>query len=367
MITRRRFLASSTAASAAVVAAQLNAPLLSAAPAAITESKTDSEIILGEGDYRYRVSHDWLRLPREYSWQTTHNVAVDSQGLVYVIHEGHKDKKDHPAIFVFDPDGEYIRSFGAEFQGGGHGIEIRQEAGQDFLYIAAYKEVKAIAKLDTRGETVWTRKAPMESGRYAEGEDKARDSRWGRDAFLPTNFAFLDDGDFLLADGYGAYCIHRYNSDGEWRSSFGGPGKGAAQFDLPHGLWIDRRAPGDPLVAIADRQNARLQWLTLSGEHVRTQDEFQLPANLDTHGELLLVPDLLAEVVLLDGQNKVVARLGQDKEWAERVGEKQIRTRPNAWPAGRFIHPHDACFDANGDIIVAEWVSTGRVSKLTRV
>ncbi|MCA9239452.1 MAG: hypothetical protein KDA37_04605 [Planctomycetales bacterium] len=362
MITRRRFLASTAAASAGLAASPSPA-----APAAITTSKTDTEIILGEGDYRYRVTHDWLQLPRKYSWQTTHNVAVDSQGLVYVIHQGHKDEKDHPTIFVFDPQGAYIRSFGAEFRGGGHGIEVRQEAGQDFLYVAAYKEVKAFAKLDTQGEVVWTQKAPMASGRYADGEDTASDNRSGRDAFLPTNFAFLDDGGFLLADGYGAYCIHHYDSQGEWQSSFGGAGKGPAQFDLPHGLWVDRRGAGEPLVVVADRQNARLQWLTLGGQHVRTQEGFHLPANLDTHGELLLVPDLLAEVVLLDGQNNVVARLGHDADWAKQVGEMKIRAQPQAWPAGRFIHPHDACFDHHGDILVAEWVSTGRVSKLTRV
>ncbi|HVJ69698.1 MAG TPA: hypothetical protein VM510_17100, partial [Caulifigura sp.] len=29
--------------------------------------------------------------------------------------------------------------------------------------------------------------------------------------------------------------------------------------------------------------------------------------------------------------------------------------------------PHDACFDPQGNIYVAEWVATGRVSKLKRV
>ena len=37
------------------------------------------------------------------------------------------------------------------------------------------------------------------------------------------------------------------------------------------------------------------------------------------------------------------------------------------WKDGQFIHPHDACFAANGDIYVAEWVGTGRITKLERV
>jgi len=44
----------------------------------------------------------------------------------------------------------------------------------------------------------------------------------------------------------------------------------------------------------------------------------------------------------------------------------KIRTDESQWQAGKFVHPHDACFDKNGDLYVAEWVSTGRITKLTR-
>jgi hypothetical protein len=37
------------------------------------------------------------------------------------------------------------------------------------------------------------------------------------------------------------------------------------------------------------------------------------------------------------------------------------------WVSGKFLHPHDACFDAAGNIFVAEWVNTGRVTKLRKV
>jgi hypothetical protein len=44
-----------------------------------------------------------------------------------------------------------------------------------------------------------------------------------------------------------------------------------------------------------------------------------------------------------------------------------IRTDEAKWQNGKFVHPHDACFDADGNIFVAEWVATGRVTKLRRV
>ena len=92
---------------------------------------------MGEGQYQYEPNHQWAQLPDKFQWQTTHGVAVDREGLVYVIHEGHADKKDHPAIFVFDPAGRYVRSFGSQFQGGGHGIEVREDGGEQFLYVCA--------------------------------------------------------------------------------------------------------------------------------------------------------------------------------------------------------------------------------------
>jgi hypothetical protein len=339
-----------------------------AAPTILTAKKTDSPIILGSGEHRYEVIHDWPQLPDQFTWQTTHNVAVDKAGNVYVIHEGHEDKPDHPAIFVFDRDGKYVRSFGQEFQGGGHGLEVHGEGGEEFLYVTGYQRLKKFAKLTLTGETVWVRRAPMESGLYAQGEDTQPNKEWGRNRFHPTNIAFRpDSSDFYVADGYGAYVIHLYDKDANYKSTFGKDGKGDGEFNLPHGVWIDTRPGREPSIVVADRANARMQWFTLDGKHLETLDGFLLPANVDTFGELMLIPDLQARITLLDGQNQVVAQLGDDAAWRENVMKMDARKHPEDCPAGKFLHPHDACFDADGNILVAEWVATGRISKLRKV
>ena len=353
-LNRRKFLSSTAAATA----------LTLSAPAVITASRTNTNKIFGDGDFEYKIEHDWAKLPEEFSWQTTHNVAVDREQNLYVIHEGHKDKVDHPSIFVFDNEGKYVRSFGERFQGGGHGIEVREEDGQEFLYVAAYLDLKTIAKLDLQGEVVWQKYAPVECGSYQEGEENPSPG-WGRNRFLPTNFAFLDNGDFLLADGYGSFQIHRYDNEGNYQSSFGGPGKGKGKFNTPHGLWVDKRGGKDPELFVTDRANHTVQILTLDGEHKKTLEGFGLPANIDTFENLMVVPELHARVSILNENNEVVARLGAD---VERVtGGDSIRTKADQWLDGKFVHPHDACFDAEGSIFVAEWVSTGRVSKMTRL
>ena len=87
-----------------------------------TASKTEKPMIVGEGEHKFELIHEWPQLPDKYTWQTTHNVAVDKAGNLYVIHEGRENLKDHPSIFVFDSEGKFIRAFGQQFQGGGHGI-----------------------------------------------------------------------------------------------------------------------------------------------------------------------------------------------------------------------------------------------------
>jgi len=357
VISRRTVLSSAVAGCAGVVAA----------PLVITAGKTRQPTIVGQGEHRYEVQHGWAKLPDQYQWQTTHNVAVDRQGLLYVIHEGRANLTDHPSIFVFDPQGKFVRAFGAQFQGGGHGIEVRQEGGEEFLYVCAYQQLKTFAKLDLKGKVIWQKYAPMDSGVYAAGEDTKPQKIWGRDRFMPTNFAFLDDGGFLLADGYGSFYIHRYDKNGEWQSCFGGPGGGQGKFATPHGVWIDRRGGGDPTVVVTDRAHHTVQFLSLDGKHLKTVTGFGLPANADTRGDLMVVPELFGRVALLDRDQRIVAKLGDDGQRIRGDQKFAIRGDEKQWRTGKFVHPHDACFGNDGSIFVAEWVATGRVTRLKPV
>ena len=90
-----------------------------------------------------------------------------------------------------------------------------------------------------------------------------------------------------------------------------------------------------------------------------------MPANIDSWNDLLVVPELQARLTLLGKDNKVVAQLGADVDRLKAT--KNLRGKPDEWLDGKFVHPHDACFGADGSIFVAEWVATGRVSKLKKV
>jgi hypothetical protein len=141
----------------------------------------------------------------------------------------------------------------------------------------------------------------------------------------------------------------------------------------PHGLWVDDRPGRKPALIVADRANARLQYFSLDGKHLGFVHDVLFPAHFDIRGELLLVPDLHARVTLFDKDNAPIVHLGDDLAWRKKVvgslgkGRTPVRAQAKEWPAGKFIHPHDACFDKDGNILVVEWVQTGRVTFLKRL
>jgi hypothetical protein len=78
----------------------------------------------------------------------------------------------------------------------------------------------------------------------------------------------------------------------------------------------------------------------------------------------MVVPDLFARVTLMDRKNNIILHLGDDSS-TDYMATRKL-TRDHFTP-GKFVCPHGACFDREGNIFVVEWVEVGRVSKLRRV
>jgi len=99
MLTRRRVLGGLTATAALASTASF-APKGRAAP---TGTALPSEpVILGAGQYRYRVLPNWGQLPPGFTYRDTAAVCVDSHDNVYVFTRG-----AHPVI-VYDREGKLV-------------------------------------------------------------------------------------------------------------------------------------------------------------------------------------------------------------------------------------------------------------------
>jgi hypothetical protein len=187
--------------------------------------------------------------------------------------------------------------------------------------------------------------------------------------YYPTNICFGTQGDFYVGDGYGSHYIHQYDREAKYVRTWGGLGEEPGKMKTPHGQWLDNRPGREPRIVVADRANARLQYFTLDGQHAGFVEDLSFPANIDIQGETMLVPDLHARVTLFDKDNKLIEHLGYESKWTEQVlaDNFKMRGQPERWEPGRFVHPHDACFDRHGNIFVVEWVAAGRVTKLRKV
>ena len=314
--------------------------------------------ILGEGDHKYEVTHDWGELPANIKYGNTHGVCEDSQGHIYIHHTVNDASESHDSMVVFDAKGRFVKSWGKEFQGGAHGLHIRKEGSQEFLYLCDTKRA-IVVKTTLQGEEVFTLGYPKESEFYKLDKDGKPLTKYS-----PTNLAIAPHGDIYVGDGYGSSYVNQYNSKGEFIRTFGGKGKEPGQLDCPHGITVDLRGPA-PLILVADRANARLQYFTLEGKHVSFVGGTNLPCCFsERHGEFV-IPDLGARVTLMDRENKVITHLGDDSA-AKTWQDLRKLTRDHFIP-GKFVCPHGACFDHKGNIFVVEWVEVGRVSKLRKV
>ena len=332
----------------------LAAPLILRA----TNKSGSKKPVLGEGEHTYEVTHDWGALPADIQYGNTHGVCVDSQGQVYIHHTVGATSEKADTMVVFDANGNFVKSWGKQFRGGAHGLHIRREGTNEFLYLCDIQRGLTV-KTTLSGEEALVISYPKESEPYAKPGADGKPLKYS-----PTNVAVAQNGDIYIGDGYGSSYILQYDAKGAYIRTFGGPGKEAGQLLCPHGLIMDDRGP-TPVLVIADRSNKRIQRFTLEGKPVDFLYGTTAPCNFDFYknGDVV-VPDLFARVTLMDRANKILLNLGDDS--ASDYMQTRKLTRDHFKP-GKFVCPHGACFDHDGNIFVVEWVEAGRVSKLQKV
>lgn len=310
-------------------------------------------VLVGSGEQTYECFHDWLTPPPDILWGDTHGVAQDSRGRIYIAHTVHPNSMKKDAILVFDKKGKFLNSWGSRFEGGAHGLDIRKEGRDEFIYHCDTKN-RLVVKTTLDGKVLWEKGIPVEANVYKDNAP-----------YIPTNVAFSPNGDFYVADGYGSNWIHQYNIKGEWIRTFAGTGNEPGKVRQPHGIWVDNRPAmtrgAEPLLVVADRANSRLQYFTLDGKHMGFVTEgMRQPCHFHLRDNVMLIPDLKSVITLMDGNNKVMAQLGDGDPSA-------LRDKPRAdFIPGKFVHPHSAKFLQDGSILVVEWVPIGRVTLLKK-
>ena len=219
------------------------------------------EPIVGSGKYTYRVNEEWQRPPAGLDVRAC-AVSVDSQDRVYCFNRN----PEHPVV-IFDRDGSFLSSWGAGLFTFPHAIRIVQENGQDVVWLCD-EHHQTFQKFTTDGrllQTIGEKGARSDTGVPADDFSSAawkKVTHGGGPFNLPTDIAFAPDGSMFMTDGYGNARVHKFSPDAKYQFSWGEPGTAPGQFNLPHGVWIDRRGR----VLVADRENDRVQVFDQKGK-----------------------------------------------------------------------------------------------------
>jgi hypothetical protein len=304
----------------------------------------------------YRFDHDYFKLPSGFPLGDCHGLVVDRRDHVFLLQQNGDDR--HPAVLEFDATGAYVSGWGKRFCKGAHGFAYDRRGDAEFVYIVDY-ELGEVVKCTLDGKELLSLPNPHHPAYAKPG------------AYKPTDVAIAPNGDIYVADGYGQSLIHRYSANGELLQSIGWKGDGPGQFKCPHGLCVDTRGD-EPVLLVADRENVRVQVLSLTGEHRQTITSrgLRYPCTVRVHNELTLIPDLFGAVLVWDRQYRHVVTLGahpdmRPGEWPSHVAGYPNVPREDRLP-GRFISPHGIARDSRGAIYVAEWLRDGgRLTRLT--
>ena len=214
--------------------------------------------IVGNGKYTYRVNEEWAHPPEGLEVRAC-AVSVDSHDRVYCFNRN----PEHPVV-VFDRDGNFLKSWGAGLFSFPHAIRI--DENDNVWLVDEYHG--QFYKITTDGELLHTIGVKGQRSDTGVPEDDFSSSAWkkvthgGGPFNLPTDIAFAPSGEFFISDGYGNARVHKFAADGNYLFSWGEPGTAPGQFNLPHGVWIDRRGR----LLLADRENDRVQVFDQQGK-----------------------------------------------------------------------------------------------------
>jgi len=284
-------------------------------------------MIFGQGTHKYKVQENWWKLPDGYEFGWIPAVAVDSQDRVYVY-----SRSEHPMV-VFDRDGNFLSSWGEDILKDAHGIFIDTE---DNIYCTE-RETHVIHKFSTDGDLLMTLGTMDKPG--AEGEPFN----------LPTDLALGPEGEMFISDGYGNARIHKFSPDGELIKSWGQPGTGPGEFDLPHCVRVDPRNR----LMVADRENNRIQFFTLDGDYIEEWDNLLQPDTIFIDDdELVYIAELQQRVTIMTLDGDVVSQWGSDR---------------GSTVSGEFFAcPHGIWLDSHEDIYIGEVQADARLQKYIR-
>lgn len=288
--------------------------------------------ILGAGAHRYEAQENWAKLPSNIVLGEVAGVAVDDQDRVYVFNRG-----EHPMV-VLDRDGNFCNSWGYELFVKAHGVHV----APDGAIYCTDEGTHTVSKCTLDGELLLRIGIP--------GEPAPKMS--GRPFNRCTHTALGKNGEIFVTDGYGNASVHKFSPTGEHLKSWGTPGSGPGEFNLPHNIVAD----GDGSLYVADRENHRIQIFDQEGQYLGQWKNLHRPSALYMTrgacpccfvGEIAPYMEVNRDTPNLGPRVSILSNKG------DLVGRLNSVDGPGTGPA-QFTSPHGIAVDSAGDLYVGE-------------
>lgn len=294
---------------------------------------------LGSGAWSYCLDRKWGSVPEGIDIVDATAVCVTPDDEVLVLTRG------TDPVLVFSPAGKFLRSWGRETGlKRPHGVSLGFDGS---IWIT-----------DEGSHTV-RRHAPDGVLISEFGNPGKPSTAYGGKPFNRcTHTALSPEGHVYVSDGYGNARIHKFDADGRRILSWGEPGTGPGQFNIPHNICCD----SEGRVYVADRENHRVQLFDGRGRYLGQWNNLLRPCGLyiDENG-----PTPLCYIAELGATNagttaRGLRNLGPRVTVTTFDGEivAHLGTEPMGDGPGQFIAPHGIATDARGDIYVAEVSNT---------
>lgn len=295
---------------------------------------------------KFKLVEGWEQLPAGFTHNDVVGFGMDARDRVYAL------TRMQARVIVYERDGTFVGTFGeGQFTERTHGITM----GPDGMVYTVDDGNHTVRKFTSNGQllmTLGTPGVPSDSGiKPGEWVDKITH---GAPPFnRPTDVAIAPNGDIYVSDGYGNSRVHRFSPDGQLIQSWGEPGTGPGQFNLPHGIWVTP----DGRVFVADRENDRIQIFSPTGEFLAQWTQVQRPTDIVMDKDGLVY---VSELAWLKGQRSFrngPIEVDQPGRVSVFDAEGNLLTRwggPDIAAPGNFFAPHGIGIDSHGDVYVGE-------------
>jgi len=214
---------------------------------------------------------DFLQLPPDLYLGEVAGIALNSKRHLFVLSRGNSSGPAYGAaatqLLEFDPRGKFVREIGHNLYAWSYAHSVRVDP-HDNVWVTD-KGSDVVVRFDPAGRVTRV------FGRKAEASDESAHPLEHPHPPLPaedglfrqvTDLTWDSQDNVYISDGYINSRVAKYDRDGFWVGSWGGPGSGPGQFSTPHSIAADHH----DRIYVADRGNRRIQVFDTAGKLLDT-------------------------------------------------------------------------------------------------